>query len=166
MKKFNFCPKCGGKLRLKKIRSRKRLVCVNCNFIFFQNPKPAVGVYIIKKDKVLLAKRAIEPFKGYWDSVGGFVEEGESPAETAIRETKEETGLDIKIKKILGAGKDKYGNQDTVVIAFVAEVTGGVPKASDDVSELRWFSLNNLPENIAFESNVKALFLLRKNCRS
>ena len=162
MSKFKFCPKCGNNLVSKIIRTHDRLVCSSCGFVFYQNPKPAVGIYILNGDKVLLAKRAIDPFKGYWDSVGGFIEEGESPKETAIRETKEETGLDIEAAEILGAGKDKYGEQDTVVIGFVAKIKSGIPKPSDDVSTLKWFRLNDLPENIAFESNRKALESIKK----
>ena len=162
MSKFKFCPKCGNNLVSRRIRTHNRLVCSSCRFVFYQNPKPAVGIYILDGNKVLLAKRAIDPLKGYWDSVGGFIEEGEDPGEAASRETKEETGLDIESCEILGAGKDKYGEEDTVVIGFVAKIKSGVPKPSDDVSKLKWFSLNDLPENIAFESNKKALELIKR----
>ena len=157
---FKFCPKCGNNLVSNRIRTHDRLVCSSCGFVFYQNPKPAVGIYILNGNKVLLAKRAIDPFKGYWDSVGGFIEEGEGPRETAIRETKEETGLEIEILEIMGAGKDKYGEQDTVVIGFVAKIKSGIPKPNDDVNELKWFNLGDLPHNIAFESNKKALELI------
>jgi len=162
MNEFKFCPKCGSSLASKRIRTHDRLVCSSCGFIFYQNPKPAVGIYILDGDKVLLAKRAVDPFKGYWDSVGGFIEEGEGPRETAIRETREETGLDIEVSEILGAGNDKYGEQDTVVIGFIAKITNGIPKARDDVRTLKWFSLCDLPQNIAFESNKKALELIKR----
>ena len=161
MIKFKYCPKCGKELVTKKVRTHDRLVCSSCEFIFFQNPKPSVGVFIIEDEKVLLAKRALPPFKGYWDSVGGFIEEGESPQETAIRETKEETGLDIKILEILGAGKDKYGDQDIVPIAILAEITSGDPHPNDDVDQLEWFPLEKLPSDLAFESNKKALNLIK-----
>lgn len=161
MEKFNFCPKCGSKLVTKKVRTHQRLVCSKCSFVFYQNPKPAVGVFIIDSKKVLLAKRAVGPLKGYWDSVGGFVEAGESPQETALRETKEETRLDIKITQVLGVGKDKYGEQETTVIGLLAKIIKGRPDSHDDVSQLRWFSLDRLPKNIAFESNKKALELLK-----
>lgn len=161
MEKFNFCPKCGSKLVTKKVRTHQRLVCNNCSFVFYQNPKPAVGVFIVDNKKVLLAKRAIDPLKGYWDSVGGFVEEGESPQETALRETKEETRLDIKVTEVLGVGKDKYASQETTVIGLLAKIVRGRPDPHDDVSELKWFSLDRLPENIAFESNKKTLELLK-----
>ena len=160
---FKFCPKCGSNLVIKKVRSHNRLVCSNCGFVFFQNPKPSVGVFIVKKGRVLLAKRGIEPKKGLWGIIGGFIEEGESPQEAAIRETKEETNLDIDELEVFGTSKDKYYDVNIVPIAMLARIKSGQMIAQDDVEKLEWFSLNDLPENIAFESTEKALnFLKRK----
>ncbi|OGY22268.1 MAG: hypothetical protein A2126_03490 [Candidatus Woykebacteria bacterium GWB1_45_5] len=166
MKEFKFCPKCGGSLVKKSFHRHIRLVCGRCGFIFYQNPKPTVGVFIVKDKKVLLAKRGIEPFKDWWDSIGGFIEAGESSQETATRETKEETGLDIKLIEILGTGKDVYAGQPIVSTAFLAEIVGGKISPSDDVSQLKWFYLENLPEKIAFEGNKKVLDLLKKRFRT
>src|SRR4030042_2552667 len=116
MEEFKFCPKCGGSLGKRRLYNHTRFVCSSCGFVFYQNPKPTVGVFIVKDKKVLLAKRGIEPFKDWWDSIGGFMEEGESPQETATRETKEETGLEIKLGQILGLGKDIYNDQYIVTI--------------------------------------------------
>ena len=162
MEDFKFCPKCGQKLELKMVGNHQRLVCSFCQFVFYQNPKPTVGIFVINGKKVLLAKRGIEPFKGWWDSVGGFIEEGESPEEAAIREAKEETNLDIKLGEILGAGKDIYSGQHIIPIAFAAKLIGGVPQPADDVVELKWFSLDSLPRKIAFEGNKKVLQLLKQ----
>jgi ADP-ribose pyrophosphatase YjhB (NUDIX family) len=162
MERFKFCPKCGGRLLSKLVRSHERLVCEACGFIFFQNPKPTVGIFVFDQGKILLARRAIEPFKGWWDTIGGFIELGESPQEAAKREAKEETGLDIEIVKIFGMGKDRYLDEDIVPIALIGEIKGGEPQAADDISELAWFSLDKLPEKIAFESNIKALNAFKK----
>ena len=158
---FKFCPKCAHRLIEKEAHGRKRLVCSKCSFIFYQNPKPTVGVFILEGEKVLLAKRAVEPFKGWWDSIGGFMEIGESPQETALREAKEETGLGIELIEILGATKDSYDSEHIVPISFIGKIVSGVPKPADDVEELGWFSLGKLPKNIAFECNKKALTLLK-----
>ena len=93
------------------------------------------------------------------------MEEGETPQETAIREAKEETGLDIKLIEILGVGKDIYQSQDLlhiVPISFIAKISGGKIKAADDVAELKWFPLVNLPEKISFKGNKIALKLVKK----
>jgi NADH pyrophosphatase NudC (nudix superfamily) len=161
MKEFKFCPKCGGSFDKKTIDNHVRRICNGCDFVFYQNPKPTASVFIIRDQDVLLARRGIEPFKDWWDCIGGFIEEGESPQEAAARETKEETGLDIKLVKILGADKELYAGIPIVPIAFLAEIVGGTPKPSDDVSELKWFHLGSLPKNIAFEGNKKVLDLLK-----
>jgi 8-oxo-dGTP diphosphatase len=166
MNNFEFCPRCGGKLVRKKIHGLSRQVCGECNFVFFRNPKPTVGVFIIESGKVLLAKRGTTPYLGWWDSIGGFMEEEETPQEAALRETKEETGLDVQLLQVVGVGKDIYEKQNitqhTVPIAFLAKITGGKMQPSDDVSDLKWFPLSNLPRKIAFESNKKLLSLLKQ----
>ena len=159
---FKYCPKCSHNLKQKDIHGHTRLVCNKCGFIFYNNPKPTAGVFIVKNNKVLLAKRAVEPFKGWWDSIGGFMESGETPQEAAIRETKEETGLDIKLINILNVGKDRYEDEHTVPIVFLAKIIGGKPKPADDVDEIKWFSLSDLPGNIAFESDKRTLKLIKE----
>lgn len=88
-----------------------------------KSPKPAVDVIIEKNNKIILIDRVIEPFKGKLDLVGGHVEYGETVEDAAVREAKEETGLTIKLKDILGVYSDK--NRDprthTVTTVFVAE---------------------------------------------
>jgi 8-oxo-dGTP diphosphatase len=124
-----------------------------------------VGVFIIQNSKVLLAKRAIEPFKGWWDSIGGFMEIEESPQETALREVKEETGLDIELIEIIGTTKDQYNDEHIVPISFIGRIISGVPKPADDVEKLRWFSIDRLPKNIAFNCNKIALDLLKQRLK-
>ena len=162
MTKFKFCPKCRAGLERKKVYGHIRQVCPKCDFVFYQNPKPTVGIFIIENKRVLLAKRGITPYKGWWDSIGGFMEQGESPQETAVRETKEETGLDIKLTEILGTTNDKYQDQHIVSIAFLAEIIKGKPAPSDDVAQLKWFPLGKLPTRISFEANKKALDLVKQ----
>lgn len=163
MAKFKFCPKCAGSLSLKNTNDGRRLICDKCGFIFYQNPKPTVGIFILRMDnQVLLAKRGIEPDKGWWDSVGGFIEEGESPQEAAIRETKEEANLEIELLDLLGVTKGTYHDQLILPISFTAKIISGKMKAGGDVAELKWFSLNDLPKNIAFAGNLLALKVLKE----
>ena len=90
------------------------------------------------------------------------MESGESPQEATIRETKEETGLDIKIINILNVGKDEYEDEQTVPIVFLAKIVGGKPKPADDVDQLKWFPLSNLPSNLAFKGNAISLAIIKK----
>lgn len=156
MIKFQFCPKCGGGL---KPRGKSLFVCGVCGFNFYQNSKPTASAVIIKDGKVLLGRRTIEPAKGKWNVPGGFLEFGEDPKEAAKREALEETGLVVEIGDVLGIFMDVYGpsKESTLNIAYIASVIGGQEKTDDDLKELCWFSPDELPEEMAFESNVKML---------
>jgi 8-oxo-dGTP diphosphatase len=109
-------------------------------------------------DRVLLARRAHEPFQGRWDIPGGFLEEGEHPLDGLKRELLEETGLDVEPLDFLGAWMDRYGHDSTAEatlnLYWTARVAGGEPEAADDVSELRWFGADELPPlaELAFEN--------------
>lgn len=160
---YRYCPKCGSPLTHRLIDHHQRLVCTQCAFIFYQNSKPCVGALIIDQGKLLLVKRAGEPFKGYWDIPGGFLEAGEHPEAGARREILEETGLHIQLGKLLGIFMDKYETTGdaTLNIFFTATIIGGQARASSDATHLRWFDLNALPEQIAFQSAGEVLALLR-----
>ena len=113
---YSFCPKCGGRLETRFFEGRDRLICSVCGFVFYQHSKACAGALVMRGDKVLLVKRGIEPFKGYWDIPGGFLEQGEAPEEGAIRELEEETGLLIELTEILGIFMDQYGNRNTATL--------------------------------------------------
>lgn len=160
---YSFCPKCGGRLALRLIDQHERLMCGQCRFVFYQNSKPCVGVLIIDQGKLLLVKRAIEPFKGYWDIPGGFLEPGEHPETGAVREILEETDLHIQLGKLLGIFMDVYETtgDPTLNLFYTAVVTGGEARAGSDAAHVHWFDLDALPEQIAFKSAHKVLALLR-----
>jgi ADP-ribose pyrophosphatase YjhB (NUDIX family) len=137
----------------------------NAQHSTFINPKPCVAVIISQGDKILLARRASEPAKGMWDLIGGFIDVDESAEDAVIRETKEETGLDVIVKKYLGSISDVYGetNSTTLNFCFLAQVKKGSPKADSDVVELKWFSKNEIPENMAFAHQIRAIELFKQN---
>ena len=151
-KLFQNCPVCKSKLGC----DDNRVFCNNCDFDWYNNPAPSVSIALLKDKKILLAKRKIEPQKGLWDVPGGFIESGESAEEATIREMEEETGLKVKIKKYLGSISDIYNDNPTLPLIFAVEQLdlNQKPIAQDDVEELRWFSLDEIPEKLAFK-NVK-----------
>ena len=162
---YAFCPKCGGHLETHLVEERERLVCRVCGFIFYQNSKPCVTVLILRQNNVLLAQRAIEPFKGYWDLPGGFLEAGEAPEAGAHREVLEETGLEIELTELLGLFIGRYGTGGfpTLNICYVANVIGGQARAQSDVEALTWFPLTALPQQIAFDDwSIEALRRLQQ----
>jgi ADP-ribose pyrophosphatase YjhB (NUDIX family) len=104
-----------------------------------------IGAFVIifdKKDRVLLShRRDID----IWNLPGGAVESGELPTEAAIRETREETGLNIKIKDLVGVyGKE---NRDELVFVFLGKAMGGKLKKTAESDENRYYKLEKLPEN-------------------
>lgn len=163
MSSFKFCPKCGNVLVLKKPEGhdKEELVCESCGFIFWQNSKPTASALIVdQNNRLLLVKRAIEPHKGKWDIPGGFLELGEHPEDGVKREMKEELGIDIAINKFIGVVMDRYGDNDnawTLNIFYEAHIASGVPTPASDVSEFKWFSIEYLPDKMAFVNNEKGI---------
>lgn len=100
---MKYCSACGHlvKLAIPPGEDRERHVCTACDTIHYENPKIITGCLPIWEDQILLCKRAIEPRKGYWTLPAGFLENGESVEEGALRETKEEANADVTITRLL-----------------------------------------------------------------
>lgn len=94
---MNYCSNCGEKVVLKvpDHDNRPRYVCASCGTIHYQNPRLVVGTIPVWRDQILLCRRNIEPRKGYWTLPAGFLENGETVADGAFRETLEETGTSV-----------------------------------------------------------------------
>jgi len=152
-----FCPRCGGLLEtvIRSGDSRPRQICTACRRIHYRNAKPCAGALVVCDGHVLLVKRAIQPFLGCWDIPGGFLEEDEHPEAGAIREVREETGLEVHVTGLLGFYLDHYVYGDEggycLNIYFLAEVVGGQEHPDDDAGDLAWFAPGELPEEIAFD---------------
>jgi len=161
--RYKYCPKCSC---FDLMMEGKDYKCESCKFMFWQNSKPTVTAMIIRNGKVLLGKRNIEPYKGYWDLPGGFLNDGEHPEKGLKREMKEELGVESEIKKFIGVFIDRFKDQDdwynALCLHYLVKITKGEPKPLEEVSELRWFPLKNLPKRISFKSNRKVLNLFRK----
>ena len=81
--------------------NRERLVCPDCSYVAYENPKLVVGVVATWEDKILLCRRAIEPRCGFWTLPAGFLENGETPEEGAAREAWEEAYAELEIVDLL-----------------------------------------------------------------
>ena len=159
---YTFCPKCGGQLTSRFVEGRTRQVCRSCGFIFYRNPIPAAGVIIVEDNRVLLVRRKHAPGAGDWCLPSGFVEWDESAEQCAIRETKEETNLEVAITKLFGVfPAGDHPEYKILVVFYYARVCGGELQAGDDAIDARFFLLNELPSNIAFQVHRKILQALR-----
>lgn len=154
---YEYCPKCGVRYLS---QTSQNLTCSSCKYIFYQNSKPTASTLIINEDnEVLLGKRSIDPSKGKWDVIGGFLNLGESPEAGALREAKEEAGVDVQVEKFIGIFMDTYGDTgySTLNICYTAKIIGGKLKAGDDIDELKWFSASELPAEIAYDNGKEML---------
>ena len=156
---YKFCPICGKEM----IERQDDLKCSSCDFIFYINPAPG-SCPIIENDKqqILLVKRKYDPKKGYWDLPGGFMMPGEDVETSSKRELKEELGVDIEVKKLVGFYPDVYILQNVaypiLTIIFVAKIIGGNPQPADDITEYAFFPREQvLQQELAFPSIRRAL---------
>ncbi len=158
--RLKFCPWCGAPLQRTHKRGAIRPVCTQCDYVHFFDPKVAVVVILTDGDKLLLGKRVMDPRRGYWAAPGGYVDADEDPHEAALREVKEETGLDVALHQIVTIHPAlSYPNGATFVIFYRGEILSGTPVAADDVEELGWFALDDLPP-IAFDSTLDVIKIL------
>ncbi len=156
---FQYCPRCRTEMVDKAVYGRVRRVCPakTCCFIQFIDPKVSAAVMVEKNKEVLLIQRAMSPAKGSWCLPGGFMEIGETPQQSAIRECKEESGLDIEISRLIDVFYYEDFRGSGVLIMFKGQVIGGQLHAGDDAQQAQFFRSDNLPQNIQFASNIEAL---------
>jgi ADP-ribose pyrophosphatase YjhB (NUDIX family) len=155
---FRFCPRCGGDLdkRTVKANEPKRLVCVNCSFIFYQDPKVVAGTIFTFDGAIALLRRGVEPALGKWVFPGGYVDRGESVQDAAIRETLEESQVEVELGPLLNVYS--YPRSPTVIVVYAAQVIGGALAAGDESIEARIFHPDEIPwDEIAFDSTRDAL---------
>jgi ADP-ribose pyrophosphatase YjhB (NUDIX family) len=155
---YKFCPKCGENLSSNTIDGFSRLQCISCEFIFYQNPIPAVAAILLQDDKILLVKRKYEPKAGAWCLPAGFLEFSESMKEGLVREVKEETNLDIKVGELFQVCDARDDPRSHIVlVVYRGEIINGNLKPGDDAIETKFFPLKELPKNIAFSCHAYAI---------
>lgn len=160
---YTYCPRCTAPLEDKFVYNAMRSTCPHCGFILFLEPKLVVVVVIQREKTVLLGRRNMEPERGKWSFVSGYIDRGEKVEDAALREVKEETNLDVRLDELLGIFSEQ-GNPH-VVIAYQASVINddcsGLAPQLDEISELAFFSVDSMPE-LAFPADKQILALLRK----
>lgn len=166
---WNFCPICGQKLIEENDGEKPRPYCKNCNKFYYHNPIPVTACIVMNsKNEVLLTRRAVEPSKGKWCLPGGFMELGETPESSAIREIKEETGLDVKEEDLQMLGVISLTSKtkgSILIIYYLVKKWDGSLSPGSDVSEATFFPTTNIPE-LAFPSHTFILYSFLQNYNS
>ena len=157
---FGYCPDCGSRLEppdgpVERVLCQR---CPTCGAEHFRNAKPCAGAIVVRNGRVLLGRRAVEPSRGSWDIPGGFVDPWELPDQAAAREVCEETGLEVRLVRLLSIVIDTYQDRHyTLNLYYLAEPVGGAEHPADDLTELRWFGSDELPADLAFPHCAEVL---------
>ncbi len=156
---IKFCSQCGSKSierRTPPGDDVAREICSACGHIHYVNPKIVVGSIPVWGEQILLCKRAIEPRYGKWTLPAGFMEENETLAEGAMRETLEEAGARITVEKLYASYSLPEISQ--VYILFLAKLEDLNYAAGIESLEVRLFSEHEIPwQELAFATIGEAL---------
>ena len=152
-----FCSNCAAELP-----HDPPVTCANCGTAHYANSKPCGGALIEDDDgRLLMVRRADDPYDGHWDIPGGFCELREHPRDAAVREAREETGLKVEAGEFVGMYLDDYGDtgQVTLNCYYRCRVIGGTERPQPgEVAEMRWFARDELPpERLAFPGHARVV---------
>jgi 8-oxo-dGTP diphosphatase len=158
-REYRYCPRCGGPLERRSLKATEpdRLVCATCTFVFYLDPKIAVGTIIRTDEKrLVLVRRAIEPGYGKWVFPGGYVDRGEPLTVAAIREAREECGLDVRLDGLVNIYS--YPKRAPVIVVYAATAIGGSLSCDEEGLETAEFDAGAIPwGELAFRSTQEGL---------
>jgi len=165
---INFCPRCGHAVEDRLLFGKVLRACPSCEYIHFNDPKVAAALWITRKpegrdEEVLLVQRNIDPMRGLWALPAGYVDRGEDPRDAAAREALEETGLVVRIGRVI----EVFFSGIVITVIFEADLIGGELAPGDDAADARWFNAENLPE-LGFDSTKQLVgnWILEQKGRS
>ena len=141
--------------------------CAACGQEHYLNPAPCGEAVVVRAGKVLLLRRAMEPYRGWWDVPGGFCDAAEHPMHAAERELREELGLAGRATAYIGQWMDVYGSPapdgvqlHCITSAYLMELSdpGAEPRPDrEEATDFGWFGLDELPEQLAFPDHARPM---------
>jgi len=159
-----FCGTCGSSLRTVQIENRPRAQCTQCGRIHYMQLIVGAGALIEINQRILLIRRAAEPFKDCWGLPGGHVEHDEDPAVAAAREAEEETGLAVQVGRLV----DAYFFNDHpkgcgIFLVYEMLVVGGKLARTAEATDAALFAARDMPRELAGGGHSKAALAWRNS---
>ncbi|MDY0297271.1 MAG: thiamine phosphate synthase [Acidobacteriota bacterium] len=158
MTPLRYCRACGCELIERVLDGRLRKVCPECGQVAYENPIPATAAVVTDDSgRVLLVRRRVAPCPGEWCLPGGFLEVDETPMEGCLRELREETGLEGRIRSLISLEMgDRRAERSVLVAGFRVDDVHGCLRPGDDSAECRFFHFQQFP-SLAFHSHQRIL---------
>jgi ADP-ribose pyrophosphatase YjhB (NUDIX family) len=147
---MRFCPNCGAPLERRESDGRQRPYCRRCDRICYEQLKVGAGALIERERRLLLLRRAGKPFRDCWNLPAGYAEADEDPAQTVVREVREETGLEVAVDNLAGVHfftDDPRGNG--ILIVYRCHAVGGELAASAEGRAPAFFAPAEIPAELA-----------------
>jgi ADP-ribose pyrophosphatase YjhB (NUDIX family) len=152
-RRSNFCSQCATPItrRTPPGDNRERDLCEHCGAVHYQNPRMVVGTLPVWDNKVLLCLRAIEPRANTWTLPAGFMELSETTGQGALRETREEAGVEVELGSLYTV--IDVSTVDQIHVYFLAHAANGDVDPGPESLDARYFALDEIPwDNLAFRS--------------
>jgi 8-oxo-dGTP diphosphatase len=155
---FCYCPTCGTRLTWAERDHKLRPACPACGFVQYRNPAPTVSILVVEGDRVLLGRRGGPPGKGTWSLPSGYVEYEDDFLTAALREVKEETGLDVELCSLVNVVSSFVSPRYHFLgLYLAARVVGGELEAGDDLTTVEWFPLSGPLPEMGFQEDVEII---------
>ena len=158
-----FCIACGHALQPRQLEGRERQVCPDCGRVSYENPVPAAAAVVLRGQRVLLVRRAIEPRRGCWGLPAGYQEVDETVESAAVREVREETGLVVRLTGLLDVlTTPDDPRKPSILVVYQAEELDGELEPGSDCDEVAFYELDDLPDDLAFHNDRVMLERVRR----
>lgn len=153
------CPLCGALLTSAHVEGRERQRCPACTFVLYENPaSAAAGLVVDEARRVLLIHRAIEPYRGSWALPAGYQELDEQPSQTAAREIREESGIEVEVVELIDLlFIPEDARKPANLAVFLCRPIGGALRPGHDADDAAWFDIERLPAKLGFDNGPRIL---------